>query len=333
MLKKNYILLLLGLCVLLVWAIFAYFIFFGLKTIGEVPITIATPTEMPTPANTPIPTPTQTPLPPGRIAFVSNRDGNPEIYAINTDGSGLTNLTNDAAFDVEPAWSRDGRKLAFVSNRTGKFEVFMMNADGSNVEQVVDMVGVVKRPAWSSDGKKIAFDSYQGQFWAIYIINLDDRTGLMRAMGTSPDWSPNGKYLVYDNNTEFVVEENRHGFVQVDSHIFVVDLNTLNEMGELKTTQLTTTGNNYYPTWSPDGKRIAYTMESGRDIYVYVMNVDGTGQRQIGPSGSYEPCWSPDGKQLAVTDAGRISIFEVDGNGARVLVDGPGLNRDPTWTH
>ena len=54
----------------------------------------------------------------GKIAFVSSRDGNPEIYTINTDGTELTRLTNDPAVDEEPAWSPDGR-IAFVSERSG----------------------------------------------------------------------------------------------------------------------------------------------------------------------------------------------------------------------
>lgn len=337
MLKKNSILLLLGVCVLLVWVAFAYFIFAGLKTVAEVPTAPQTPTEIPvstespTPAPTVTPIPAQTPLPPGRIAFVSNRDGNLEIYTVNTDGSNLKNLTNDAATDVDPAWSRDGKKLAFVSDRTGKSEVFIMNADGSGVEQVTDMAGAVESPAWSPDGKKIAFGSDHGDFWAIYIMDLNVQTVIMRAIGYAPVWSPNGKYLVYGNSIEFVVEKNRYGYIfKPDTHIFVID--TFSQ-GELEPTQLTTTGNNLHPVWSPDGKRIAYTVISGRDTYVYVMNINGTEQRQIELSGSSEPCWSPDGKQLAITNKGRILILEVDGNGARVLVDEPGLNSNPTWTH
>jgi Tol biopolymer transport system component len=50
---------------------------------------------------------------------------------MNADGSGQRNLTRTPAYDSDPAWSPDGRKIAFVSNRDGSYGVYVMNADGS----------------------------------------------------------------------------------------------------------------------------------------------------------------------------------------------------------
>jgi dipeptidyl aminopeptidase/acylaminoacyl peptidase len=72
----------------------------------------------------------------GTIAFVSNRDGNNEIYVMNGDGSGLTNLTDnpadDGGEDYGPVWSPDGKRILFSSSRDGNLEIYMMNADGSD---------------------------------------------------------------------------------------------------------------------------------------------------------------------------------------------------------
>ncbi len=61
-----------------------------------------------------------------RIAFVSNRTGNYEIYLMNADGSTIKNLTNNAAQDTSPTWSPDGKKIAFVSTRDGGSDIYVM---------------------------------------------------------------------------------------------------------------------------------------------------------------------------------------------------------------
>ncbi|MEW6215632.1 MAG: chitobiase/beta-hexosaminidase C-terminal domain-containing protein, partial [Nitrospirota bacterium] len=66
-----------------------------------------------------------------KIAFSSYRDGNYEIYVMDADGTGQTNLTNNPGIDVWPAWSPDGTKIAFASFRDGNQEIYVMNADGT----------------------------------------------------------------------------------------------------------------------------------------------------------------------------------------------------------
>jgi TolB protein len=66
------------------------------------------------------------------------RDGNSEIYLMNADGTGVTRLTSDAAYDAEPAWSPDATRIAFArtlwdSEQNPVFEIYVMNADGSGV--------------------------------------------------------------------------------------------------------------------------------------------------------------------------------------------------------
>ena len=82
------------------------------------PTNTPVPTTTPRPTNTPVPTPLT-----GRIAFHSERDGNPEIYVMNADGSDVTQLTNHPQYDLHPAWSPDGRRIAFTSYRDEKMLV------------------------------------------------------------------------------------------------------------------------------------------------------------------------------------------------------------------
>jgi TolB protein len=71
-----------------------------------------------------------------RIAFVSNRDFNSEIYIANDDGSAQTRLTDDPAPDRGPAWSPDGSRIAFESFRDGRSEVLLVNADGTGLTRL-----------------------------------------------------------------------------------------------------------------------------------------------------------------------------------------------------
>ena len=91
------------------------------------------------------------------IVFVSWRDGNGEVYAMDADGSAPRNLTQHPAKDVRPAWSPDGRRIAFVSRRDGNSEIYVMNADGSGKRNLTRNRASDDYPTWSPDGRRIAF--------------------------------------------------------------------------------------------------------------------------------------------------------------------------------
>jgi len=91
------------------------------------------------------------------IAFMSQRDGNWEVYRVNLDGTGLVRLTNNGANDGLPAWSPDGKSIAFLSDRDGGWAVWAMNADGSNQRRLFSLPG---SPDGASDEP-----SYNSQGW------------------------------------------------------------------------------------------------------------------------------------------------------------------------
>jgi Tol biopolymer transport system component len=84
----------------------------------------------------------------GRIAFDTNRDGQYEIYVMNTDGSNQTRLTTDSADDFRPAWSPDGTQIAFISRRSGTLAVYAMNADGTNQRMLYQASGNIESVDW-----------------------------------------------------------------------------------------------------------------------------------------------------------------------------------------
>ncbi len=88
----------------------------------------------------------------GTIAFSSNRDGDHDVYLMNSDGSNVRQLTHNSSIDTTPSSSPDGTRIAFTRYLDGDAEVFVMNADGSNRRQISDNdhQDWISTAAWSS---------------------------------------------------------------------------------------------------------------------------------------------------------------------------------------
>ena len=146
----------------------------------------------------------------GKIAFVSNRDGNDEIYVMDAFGGNPINLTNHPSRDREPSWSPDGSKIAFVSDRDGNNEIYVMNADGSNTVPL----SRGHSPWWSSDGAQLVFIFNDGTP-ELHVMDADGSNRVKIGSGSrgwDPMWSPDGKYiLTWHSADEEIVMMNPDG--------------------------------------------------------------------------------------------------------------------------
>lgn len=272
-------------------------------------------------------------VPGGRIAFWSERDGNSEIYAMNTDGSGVVRLTNDERADGGPAWSPDGSKLAFdrlTDRSANRHQIYVMNADGS---QVTALIGGTD-PAWSSDGARIAGAKefpFCGPRWCtgtsfhhrIFVMN-SDTSGLVVLTSSDfdrePTWSPDGRIAFTNTRTN-------------GSDIFLI-----NADGSGLTNLTNDPASDDSPAWSPDGTKIAFRSNRGGVYDLYVMNADGTGVTALTADSAAEgrPAWSPDGMKIAFSSNRdgnyEIYVLNSDGSGMVRLTNNPAFDGRPAWT-
>ena len=138
-----------------------------------------------------------------QIVFDGNVGGVRDVYLVNVDGTGLTQLTaNAGTVNGYPAFSPDGSKIAFISDRTGLEQVWVMNADGSNPTQLTfNAADHDQLPDWSPDGARIAYEDDATGNGDIYVMDADgtDKTRLTTdddpEFGTA--WSPDGSQIAY----------------------------------------------------------------------------------------------------------------------------------------
>lgn len=171
-----------------------------------------------------------------KIAFMSNRDGNSELYVMNRDGSNVRRLTNHPANDVTPTWSPTGQQLAFTSDRTGNPNIWIMNADGSQQRQLT-RESHADRSTWSpAPFNEIAYTAQSGGGFNIrvYDFSTGSTKTITDSIGTNeqPSFSPNGRHIAFSST--------RAGKVQ----IFTI----ARDGNDLR--QITRVGNNRYPNWS-----------------------------------------------------------------------------------
>lgn len=261
----------------------------------------------------------------GKIAFVSTRDGNDEIYVMNPDGSVQTRLTNNPATDKDPTWSPDGAKIAFRSNRDGNDEIYTMDADGGNQTRLTNDPATDGQPAWSPDGTKIAFLSSRDGNGEIYVMSADGgnqtRVTSNPATDQTPSWLPSGDRILFNStrtgHTEiYAMDPDGGNVAQITNHTYSSSTCSA----------------------APDGATIVYT-DGGisGNSEVYRINLDGSGGVRLtnNPDNDNTPSFSPDGTTIAfVRNTGSINYvytMKADGSAQTPLTTAVADGRAPQW--
>ena len=265
----------------------------------------------------------------GKIAFMRHSD----IYVMNSDGTGQTNLTRTMAGVGGGVWSPNGKKIAFSARSAGEryLDIYVINASRTGETNLTRTKASSEgAPSWSSDSNRIAYlrgSDPSGEIYNdIYVMNSDgtSQTRLIEATDTknfevrfeSPAWSPDGEKIAFMRTTsvDFVNSSPSSAVPATGpSGLYVMrpDGTGLRKLSkEMPYAQS--------PLWSPEGKKIAF---SGTGEKKYVVNVGGTEPRELMPNvkdhiSSYS--WSPNGKKIAfaaVHYRGELDIYVIDADG------------------
>jgi Tol biopolymer transport system component len=220
----------------------------------------------------------------GRVAFVSDRDGVPNLYVMDADGGNVRRLNgagpvvgdNDVLEVSEVAWSPRGGRIAFdsqyavepnCSQHCANWDALVIGSDGSGLEQIAL---AAREAAWSPEGGRLAYLSgvsdYEEQASGVTITRLDgSRSIVVKALNQDANKSDSG------------------------------------------------------PVWSPSGDALAFEARRARNgrPWVYIVRADGRGKRPL--AAGHDPSWSTNGKHLAFIDGCKLMTIDRSGKGERSL--------------
>ena len=246
----------------------------------------------------------------GQIVFQSNRDGDYEIYIMNSDGTDTRPITDNNVDDRFPRVSPDGQQVVFQSRRNNNSDIYVINLDGSNERRLTTDGTLDELPSWSPDGQTIIFNSWLGNNSELFTVGVDG-IGLRRLTDSSLDeahasWGRGGRIAF-------------NGTVAGESFFQVYTANPdMSDQRKITNSRV----DEYSPEWSPDGRKILFISERDHSTNpgLYIMDEDGS-DGQILYNDRYEEwggTFSPDGSRIVFT------IDQPDGTADIYMIDAAG---------
>jgi Tol biopolymer transport system component len=247
------------------------------------------------------------------IFFVSDTDGDQEIYHYEASSGNVTQITTNSSMEAWPTVSSDGGRICFESDQSGDLEIFCSASDGTSLVNISNTPGEDGMPRFSPRGDMIAYHHHepgsQPYDWEIWVMNADgtNKRRLTNEIGYmgQPAWFPDGKRLVFDGD-------------KPDRNLLTINLD-----GSGVTTLNSQPGEQRSPSVSADGNYIYYDSSQNGPFQVFRMRTDGTEQTPLtaGSSEHFLPQISPDGYWLTYhsTDTtGKQVLFTGDWKGKNI---------------
>lgn len=266
-----------------------------------------------------------------------------DIYTMPISGGTPTRIASGLAWEVQPRFSPDGRRIAFTSDRAGGDNIWIMNADGSDKRQVTDeSFRLLNQPYWSPDGRFIIAKKHfttqrsagTGEIWMYHVsggggVAVIERPNedFQKEIG-EPIFSPDGDAIYFTRNT---TSGNTFIYAQdSQSGIFAIERHDL-ETGEV-TTAVDGYGGAVRPTPSPDGREIAFVRRDKDQSQLWIKDIASGRERMIYGAldldlqetwavyGVYPNMdWTPDSRSILFWAGGKLNRVNRDGSGHAVI--------------
>ena len=259
-----------------------------------------------------------------KIAFVSARSGNKEIYTCDYDGADERPVTSNGSINLSPVWDSKGKSIYYTSYKDTWPELWRVELSGGAHKKVAGYKGLNSAAAISPDNDRICLTLSKDGNAELYLLdingNVKRRLTRTRSIESSPSFGPDGNIIAFSSD--------RTGSPQV----YLMDSDGFN------VNRVTYNGNyNDSPAFSPDGSKIAFVTRTRRGSFdICVVDVTGENFRVITNTGSNEnPHWAPDSYHLVYSsrrgDAFHIYISDFQGvQKRRISTDGKSSN--PHWS-
>ena len=215
----------------------------------------------------------------GRIYFTSYRDGAPHLFLYQ--GGRTKKIANYPGLNIGASLSPDGGTLAVTLSKDGSSDIFLINPDsGAVIRRLTTSSAIDISASWSPDGSQISFISDREGSPQIFVMNSDGsgqkRVSFQGAYNQSARWSPKGDLIVFAGRDE------NYNF---DIFTLSVKDGTVRRLTQNQ-------GSNDEPSWSPDGRHIAFASTRTGKSEIWIMTADGSSQTQLTFGGGYAmPYW------------------------------------------
>jgi TolB protein len=214
------------------------------------------------------------------VAFTSYLRNNPDLYIVSAGGGRARRVSKQPGLNTGAAWAPGGGSLALTMSYEGNAELYRIGTDGTKQARLTSNPGIDSSPSFSPDGSQIAFVSNRGGSPQIYLMpssgGAAKRLTFQGKYNQTPRWSPRAD----KPQIAFTGRDERGVF-----DVFIIDVKSgkIDRLTQGK-------GSNLDPTWSPDGRLIAYASSRGG---LWVQNPETHHEVQIWRGSGSSPSWGP----------------------------------------